>query len=192
MLLVIDQRRLPDELVEVEVRNGAEAANAIRQMVVRGAPAIGQVAAIGMALSAERARETHALRAAGDHPRRGRGPPRARPTAVNLGWAVDRMMARYEAAGDLDDGGVIAAAMRDEADAIVAEATTDHGRLAEFGLAVLPVKDRPLRILTHCNTGPLACGQFGTALGIVQAAHHAGRDITSGSTRRGRTSRARG
>src|SRR4051812_1645198 len=58
MLLVIDQRRLPDELVEVEVRNGPEAANAIRQMVVRGAPAIGQVAAIGMALSAERARET--------------------------------------------------------------------------------------------------------------------------------------
>jgi methylthioribose-1-phosphate isomerase len=68
--------------------------------------------------------------------------------------------------------------MRDEADRIVAEATTDHGRLAEFGLAVLPVKEfGPLRILTHCNTGPLACGQFGTALGIVQAAHHAGREI---------------
>ena len=55
---------------------------------------------------------------------------------------------------------------------------TDHGRLAEFGLAALPVpEDRPLRILTHCNTGPLACGQFGTALGVVQAAHHAGRDV---------------
>jgi methylthioribose-1-phosphate isomerase len=180
ILLVIDQRRLPDELIEVEVRNGPEAANAIRQMVVRGAPAIGQVAAIGMALSAERARETlpYARRAII------RGAAAAlrasRPTAVNLGWAVDRMMARYEAAGDLDDdGGMIADAMRDEADRIVAEATTDHGRLAEFGLAVLPVKDfGPLRILTHCNTGPLACGQFGTALGIVQAAHHAGREIS--------------
>ena len=104
------------------------------------------------------------------------------------------MMARFEAVGDLtDDGHAVAAALRAEADAIVSEATTDHGRLAEFGLAALPVKDfGPLRILTHCNTGPLACGQFGTALGIVQAAHHAEREIRSGSTRRGRTSRARG
>ena len=68
--------------------------------------------------------------------------------------------------------------MRAEADQIVLEATTDHGRLAEFGLAALPTPvDRPLRILTHCNTGPLACGQFGTALGVVQVAHHAGREI---------------
>ena len=102
-----------------------------------------------------------------------------RPTAVNLRWAVDRMMARYESIGDLsDDGGAIADALRAEADAIVLEATTDHGRLAEFGLAALPVPaDGPLRILTHCNTGPLACGQFGTALGIVQVAHHAGRPL---------------
>ena len=68
--------------------------------------------------------------------------------------------------------------MRAEADAIVFEATTDHGRLAGFGLAVLPpLEERPVRILTHCNTGPLACGQYGTALGIVQAAHHAGRPV---------------
>jgi methylthioribose-1-phosphate isomerase len=83
-----------------------------------------------------------------------------------------------EAEDDLSpDGVAIAAALRDEANAIVAEATTDHGRLAEFGLAALPPTDGPLRILTHCNTGPLACGQFGTALGIVQAAHHAGREL---------------
>jgi methylthioribose-1-phosphate isomerase len=180
LLYLIDQRRLPDELVEVEVRNGPEAASAIRSMVVRGAPAIGQVAAIGLALSAERAADTTpaarraiirgaaaALRA-------------ARPTAVNLGWALDRMLARLDAFGSMpDDGHAVARALRDEADAIVGEATTDHGRLADFGLAALPVKEfGPLRILTHCNTGPLACGQFGTALGIVQAAHHAGRDIT--------------
>jgi methylthioribose-1-phosphate isomerase len=179
VLYLIDQRRLPDELAEVNVHNAPEAATAIRQMVVRGAPAIGQVAAIGLALSADRARETqpYARRAI---LRGGAAALRAaRPTAVNLGWAVDRMMARYEAVGDLsDDGAAVAAAMRAEADAIVSEATTDHGRLAEFGLAALPVKDfGPLRILTHCNTGPLACGQFGTALGIVQAAHHAERDL---------------
>jgi methylthioribose-1-phosphate isomerase len=179
VLYLIDQRRLPDQLVEVEIRNAPETATAIRQMVVRGAPAIGQVAAIGLALSAERAKETQpfARRAI---LRGGAAALRAaRPTAVNLGWAVDRMMARFEAVGDLnDDGHAVAAALRAEADAIVSEATTDHGRLAEFGLAVLPVKDfGPLRILTHCNTGPLACGQFGTALGIVQAAHHAERDV---------------
>ena len=68
--------------------------------------------------------------------------------------------------------------MRDEADRIVAEATEDHGRLAEAGLATLPdVGARELRVLTHCNTGPLACGQFGTALGIIQVAHHAERPI---------------
>ncbi|HEU4572101.1 MAG TPA: S-methyl-5-thioribose-1-phosphate isomerase [Candidatus Limnocylindrales bacterium] len=178
-LYLIDQRKLPDELVEVEVRNAPEAATAIKQMVVRGAPAIGQVAAIGLALSAERATTTQpfARRAI---LRGGAAALRAaRPTAVNLGWAVDRMMARYEAVGDLnDDGALVARALREEANAIVAEATTDHGRLAEFGLAELPVKDfGPLRILTHCNTGPLACGQFGTALGIVQAAHFAEREL---------------
>jgi methylthioribose-1-phosphate isomerase len=88
-------------------------------------------------------------------------------------------MARYNAIGDLsEDGEAIAAAMREEADAIVMEATTDHGRLATFGLEILPAPgDRPVRVLTHCNTGPLACGQFGTALGVVQAAHHAQRPI---------------
>jgi methylthioribose-1-phosphate isomerase len=149
-------------------------------MIVRGAPAIGQVAAIGMALSARRAVDSlpYARRAI----LRGASLAlrSARPTAVNLGWAVDRMMARYDQVGELsDDGEAIALALRAEADAIVHEATTDHGRLAEFGLAALPVRDfGPLRILTHCNTGPLACGQFGTALGIVQAAHHAEREIS--------------
>jgi methylthioribose-1-phosphate isomerase len=89
------------------------------------------------------------------------------------------VMARYLEFGELsEDGEGIAGAMRAEAEAIMFEATTDHGRLAEFGLAALPMPvDRPLRILTHCNTGPLACGQFGTALGVVQAAHHAAREI---------------
>lgn len=180
VLHLIDQRRLPEQLIEVDVRNAPEAATAIRQMVVRGAPAIGQVAAIGLALSAERSKETQpfARRAI---LRGGAAALRAaRPTAVNLGWAVDRIMARFEAIGDLnDDGHEVAGALRAEADAIVTEATIDHGRLADFGLAALPVKEfGPLRILTHCNTGPLACGQFGTALGIVQAAHQAEREIS--------------
>jgi methylthioribose-1-phosphate isomerase len=88
-------------------------------------------------------------------------------------------MAAYDAGVGAGANGVeIAAAMRAEADRIVFEATDDHGRLAEHGLATLPeTGGREVNVLTHCNTGPLACGQFGTALGIVQAAHHAERPI---------------
>lgn len=179
VIVLVDQRRLPDALVEHECRSAAGVAFAIREMIIRGAPAIGQAAALGLALTASRVRTTR------PYARRAtlRGAANAlinsRPTAVNLRWAVDRVMARYIAFGELsEDGDAIADAMRAEANAIVFEATTDHGRLAEFGLAELPAPvDRPLRILTHCNTGPLACGQFGTALGIIQVAHHAGRDV---------------
>ena len=179
VLLVIDQRRLPDALIEIPLRGAHDTAAAIREMVVRGAPAIGQVAAIGLALQAGSARASKPttrrtiLTTAAETLRV------ARPTAINLPWAVDRVMARYVAIGELSaDGDAIAAAMMDEARTIVAEATEDHGRMAEAGLALLPVPvGRPVRVLTHCNTGPLAGGQFGTALGIVQAAHHAERSI---------------
>jgi methylthioribose-1-phosphate isomerase len=180
VLLVVDQRELPDRLVEIEVRSAADAVRAIRDMAVRGAPAIGQVAALSLAMTADLARRSRpyarraTIRGAANALRR------ARPTAVNLGWAVDRLMARLNEVGDLsEDGGAIADALRDEADAIVAEATDDHGRLAEAGLSALPdpTVEHPLRVLTHCNTGPLAAGQFGTALGVVQAAHYAGREL---------------
>jgi methylthioribose-1-phosphate isomerase len=179
VLHVVDQRKLPDVLEEYQVRTASEAAFAIREMIVRGAPAIGQVGAIGFALTADRARSTR------PYARRAtlRGAAKtlvgARPTAVNLRWAVDRVMAAYEAMGDLsEDGDAIADAIRAETDTIIFETTEDHGRLAVFGLEALDFpEDRPLQILTHCNTGPLACGQYGTALGIVQAAHHAGRPL---------------
>lgn len=179
VLYLIDQRHLPDALVEYDCRSAGEVAFAIREMIVRGAPAIGQVAAIGLAMTAAKfidsrpyARRATLLGAAA-------ALRVSRPTAINLAWAVDRLMTRYMAIGDLsEDGLAIATAMREEADAIVFEATTDHGRLATFGYEALPPPtDVPLRILTHCNTGPLACGQFGTALGVVQIAHNAERPI---------------
>jgi methylthioribose-1-phosphate isomerase len=181
-LYIVDQRKLPDALEEYPAKSAAQAAYAIREMIVRGAPAIGQVAAIGMALTGRMNRHTKpyarraTLRGAANALRN------SRPTAVNLRWAVDRVMAAYEAIGELEpDGDRIADAMRAEADAIVFEATEDHGRLAAFGLAELDTlrwpEDGPFRLLTHCNTGPLACGQFGTALGVVQAAHHAEKPI---------------
>jgi methylthioribose-1-phosphate isomerase len=179
VLILIDQRRLPDALVEYPCRSAGEVAFAIREMIVRGAPAIGQVAAIGLAFSADRLRTSRPYARRATLRGSANALTNARPTAVNLRWAVERLMARYEEIGELsEDGDAIADAMRAETDAIVTEATTDHGRLASFGLEVLPnPEDRPVRILTHCNTGPLACGQFGTALGVVQAAHHAQRPI---------------
>ena len=166
--LILVDAPAPSQLVEFECRTAADVAGR-SEMVVRGAPAIGQAAAYGLAMTARRMAGTkpYARRATlrgGANALSG-----ARPPAVNLRWAVDRMLARLDAVNDLnDDGTVIADALRAEADAICFEATRDHGLLAEHGLALLPDQlDRPIRVLTHCNTGPLACGQFGTALGVV-------------------------
>ena len=179
ILLVIDQRKLPEALVELPVKSGWDAARVIKQMAVRGAPAIGQVAAIGLALTAYRARQMRPFARRSTIVGVADALRRARPTAVNLAWAVDRVFGHYERLGTLEaDPDELARAMRAEADRIVHETTTDLGRMAGFGMAELPdVGDRVLNVLTHCNTGPLACGQYGTALGVVQAAHHAGRQV---------------
>ena len=178
-LLVIDQRALPDALVELTVKTAYDGARVIKDMAVRGAPAIGQVAAQSLALSGWLARNAPPTVRRDLIARGARALLESRPTAVNLEWAVQRVMARFDAADAADATGLeIAAVMRDEADRIVAEATDDHGRLAEAGMAALPdVGARELRLLTHCNTGPLACGQFGTALGVIQAAHFAERPV---------------
>ena len=178
-IYLIDQRRLPNELVEMSCSTAGEVAWAIREMVVRGAPAMAQAAAIGLALTAQAmAGSTPFVRRAAI---RGSGTAliNARPTAVNVRWAVDRCLGAMDTVGDVDaEGQAIADAIRQEAEAIVREAAEDHERLATLGLAELPTpEDRPLQILTHCNTGPLACGQFGTALGIVQVAVHQGRRV---------------
>ena len=178
-LILIDQRRLPEELLEVVCESAGDVAQAIREMVVRGAPALGQVAAAGLALAAGRARlsKPYARRAI----LRGSSNAlvNARPTAVSIRWATNRMLARYAALGELlDDGPAVAAALREEAEAIIAEATADHAVMARLGADLLPDPgDRPLQLLTHCNTGPLACGQIGTALGVVQALAADGRNV---------------
>jgi methylthioribose-1-phosphate isomerase len=179
VLLVIDQRRLPDALVEIPVRGAHDAAATIRDMAIRGAPAIGQVAALGLALQARSVRAAHPIPRQSILDGAAETLKAARPTAINLAWAVDRVLARFHEIGGLsEDGSAIAAAMLAEASAIVAEATEDHGRMAAAGLDLLPTPEsRPVRVLTHGNTGPLGAGQFGTALGVVQAAHHAERPI---------------
>ena len=178
-LVLLDQRRLPDEIVEVRCVTGADVAQAIRDLVVRGAPALGQVAAYGLALSAGRATLSKPWARRAVMHGTANALRNARPTAVNVAWALDRMLARFAAEeGEEPDGEAIARALRDEADAIAAEATADHGRMAALGAELVPwFSERPTRILTHCNTGPLACGQVGTALGVVQVAHADGRSV---------------
>ncbi len=178
----LDQRALPLRVVEHSADSAASVVWAIRNGVVEGGPAIGQAAAIGLALSADRVSGTRpyarraTLRGAANAMRN------LSPTHASLGWAVGRVMDAYRAVGELeDDGPAIAAAMHEEADRIVAEATDDHGRLVDAGLAAVDALPRqegaPLRLLVHGPSGTLAGGQFGTALAIAIAAHHAEREV---------------
>ena len=150
-LLVLDQRALPGEERWIRCESVAQVADCIRTLAVRGAPAIGIAAAYGMALGAargENAAETaDTLRA-------------TRPTAVNLGWALDRALA----AGN---GDLLALARR-----IHIEQDEADRRLAELGAERFRPGDRAL---THCNAGALATGGYGTAGGVLHAAWEAGR-----------------
>jgi len=149
-LVLIDQRRLPGAEEYVTCRTSAEVADAIATMVVRGAPAIGVAAAYGMTLAAQ------AGEALDEAARRLKA---ARPTAVNLAWAVDRMVA---------EGATEEAAKR-----IHAEDVSYCAAIGEHGLVAFPKTGG--RALTHCNTGALATAGIGTALGMIRSAHRAGR-----------------
>ena len=140
-VVLLDQRRLPDEEVELECRTAAEVAAAIRTLAVRGAPAIGVAAAYAFALAA-----THGE----DLEEADRFLRSARPTAVNLGWALDRM----------HDDPTPARAKE-----IHAEEVDRCRRMAEHAIDLLAPATR---VLTHCNTGGLATGGYGTALGAVR------------------------
>ncbi|HEY0590606.1 MAG TPA: S-methyl-5-thioribose-1-phosphate isomerase [Thermoanaerobaculia bacterium] len=163
-LEVLDQRLLPHRIEWISVRNASETAAAIGSMAVRGAPAIGIAAAYGLALEARRAPALEALRAGAGVLRR------SRPTAVNLGWAVDRMLARAAATGET----ARAAALEAEAIRIHEEDIEANHRIGRFGAELLPAAPT---ILTHCNAGALATGGYGTALGVVRAAVESGRRV---------------
>jgi methylthioribose-1-phosphate isomerase len=139
-LELLDQRLLPDQTVYVTCRNAAEVAQAIREMVVRGAPAIGCAAAFGVVLS-KGAPEGYEILA------------KSRPTAVNLFWALERM----KKAKDLNA----------EAEAIFAEDLAANRALGKLGAELLPER---ARVMTHCNAGALATAGYGTALGVIRSA----------------------
>ncbi|MCC2657261.1 MAG: mtnA [Panacagrimonas sp.] len=154
-LKLLDQRELPARETWVACRSAADVATAIHGMAVRGAPAIGIAAAYGLALDAMAGRDYDAAEQV---------LAASRPTAVNLRWALDRMRRLANRS---------AAALRDEAQAIHREDLAQNLRMGELGAALLP--ERGARILTHCNTGALATGGHGTALGVIRTAWQQGR-----------------
>lgn len=162
---LIDQRRLPHHETWLEIDSPEQAAAAIRDMVVRGAPAIGLTAAWGLAtLGAAAGDETRWQDAC-------RTLAGSRPTAVNLHWAIRRMSDRRASAQA--QGEALAEALRLEAEAIETEDLAMNRRIGETGAAAIPGDN--LRILTHCNTGGLATAGWGTALGVVRSLHAQGR-----------------
>jgi methylthioribose-1-phosphate isomerase len=169
---IVDQRLLPAEYVTRDLRTLDEVCEAIRTLAVRGAPAIGIAGAMGMvvalAASAGEAREAldARLREVGETIRA------TRPTAVNLPWAIDRMLA---AAGrERGDAAAALARLRAEATAILDEDRAMCRRIGEHGLALVP---DGARVLTHCNAGALATGGMGTALAPVYLAALEGRRV---------------
>jgi len=154
-LFLIDQRKLPHTIEYVECKTYQEAIAAIKTMVVRGAPAIGVSAAYAMAL-AEKNNE-NLQQAAKDI-------KAARPTAVNLFWAVDQVLSGLE-------NNITA---QKTAKRLHQEDIAINKKIGEYGNTVIDENDT---ILTHCNAGSLACADYGTALGVIRAAHEDGKNI---------------
>jgi len=149
---MIDQRRLPGELVLLEAATVEELCAAIRDLAVRGAPALGVAGAMGVALAAEAGLDLDDAAAA---------ICATRPTAVNLAWGVHRARAAADPVA--------------EAQAVAVEDVARNRRLGAHGAVLVPVGGR---VLTHCNAGALACAGYGTALGVIRAAHEQGRAPT--------------
>lgn len=171
-LHLIDQRRLPAALEIAVCRTYLEVATAIREMTVRGAPAIGAAAAFGMALAARQspARDLPSLLL--DLETAAQVLQAARPTAVNLSWAVQRILRLARSfQGSADE---LRQAILEEAQRIADEDVETNRRMAEYGAALIEDGDV---IIHHCNTGALATVDWGTALGVIRMAHEQGKRI---------------
>ncbi len=172
-VVLIDQTRLPQQYNLVEISNSRDLAEAITTMIVRGAPAIGVAAAYGMYLgareisSSDRQTFLQELEATAQMLRQ------TRPTAVNLFWAIDQMLeAARNCSAEVDQ---IKATLLETAQRIQQDDLHTCQAIGNHGLAALPKTPEKLTILTHCNAGALATAGYGTALGVVRSAWHAGR-----------------
>jgi methylthioribose-1-phosphate isomerase len=173
-LKMIDQRILPARFEIVSYKDHASVARAIRDMVVRGAPAIGAAAAFGLALAANESRASSNTDLLNDLQSAAGTLKAARPTAVNLAWAVDRVLWTAEQLQDKRNANQLRQLVLDAAQRIADEDVQINKRMAEHGAKLIDDGDT---IIHHCNTGALATVDWGTALGVIRTAHEQGKRV---------------
>ncbi len=170
---MINQRALPWKLETVRLESVEAVAESIRNMTVRGAPAIGAAAAFGMALAARQSKAESVDALLADLLRDGAMLKRARPTAVNLAWAVDKLLQIAES-GEFNSADDLREVLLQAAQQIAADDVAINSRMGQVGAALV---EDGATVLHHCNTGALATVDYGTALGVIRAAFQAGKDI---------------
>lgn len=174
-IVMIDQRKLPAREIYVRCRTAAEVARAIKTMVIRGAPAIGVAAAMGIALGMRKSSATGTQKLAAEFYKTCELMAGTRPTAVNLFWAIDRMKRAFAAAAEAGESvDQIKDRLDREAQAIHDEDVASCRAMGAFGAEVVPPD---AKILTHCNAGALATAGYGTALGVIRGAVEAGKRV---------------
>jgi methylthioribose-1-phosphate isomerase len=175
-IVMIDQRKLPSAEVWVRCRTAKEVARAITTMVIRGAPAIGVAAAMGIALAMRRSKATGTRQFAAEFQKTCDRLAATRPTAVNLFWAIERMKKTFAAVAQTGASvGEIRTRLEGEARAIHDEDVASCREMGRIGAEYVP---DGARILTHCNAGALATAGYGTALGVIRAAAEAGKRVS--------------
>ena len=172
-LRLLDQRKLPFEITYNDYDDYREVADAIRVMVVRGAPAIGITAAYGMAIAAQQYQDDDAAKLRRELEAAAEVLHDSRPTAINLFWALNRISKRISDPV-LKTASSVRDAVLDEAHAIYA---IEKNSNFQIGVNALPLVPEGAKIMHHCNTGPLATGEYGTALRVITAAHEAGKGV---------------
>ena len=182
-VVMIDQRKLPGQEIYIHCKTATDVARAIKTMVIRGAPAIGVAAAMGIALGMRRCKASGTKQFAVDFNKTCELMAATRPTAVNLFWAIERVKRSFAAgvqAGESVDE--LKTRLEQEAIAIHDEDLASCRAMGKFGAEVVP---DGARILTHCNAGALATAGYGTALGVIRAAAEMGkvRNVYADETR---------
>ncbi|MEW6406863.1 MAG: S-methyl-5-thioribose-1-phosphate isomerase [Chloroflexota bacterium] len=173
-LKMIDQRVLPARFEIASFRDHKSVAEAIRNMTVRGAPAIGAAAAFGLALAGFESASSSTVDLLADLQQAAAVLKSARPTAVNLVWAIDRVMRAAKKMKEERGADALRQFVLDEAQRIADEDVEINKRMAEHGAALIDDGDT---VIHHCNTGALASVDWGTALGVIRTAHEQGKRV---------------
>lgn len=170
---MVDQRKIPWELAFVDLNNYEEVAEAIFNMTVRGAPAIGASAGFGMAIAASESQASTVNDLLSDLEKAAVVLKDSRPTAVNLAWAVDQLLDLAKT-GDYTDADSLREALLTAAQKIADDDVAINQRMGAHGAKLIQAGDT---VLHHCNTGALATVDYGTALGVIRAAHEQGKQF---------------